>query len=822
MSHDPLSNVIARLEAGGFEPRPTGSGSWESRCPAHQGSRRNLSIALGDDGRVLLHCHHTSECSHKDIIEALGMNEADLFVESDRPRSKTRAPSRTYPTFKDFVTALAPKLGRPTAYGYQDANGQTVMGVARFDADDGSKTYRPAHKTPDGWQSGDPTGKLPLYRMPDIVASDERIYVCEGEKAVDLVRSLGLTATTSAHGSNSASKTDWSALAGKEVIVCPDNDEPGFKYLNDVKMILSGLVPTPVVRVLYLTGIWRTDAPIQEGDDIAEWLSAGVPSGWAPEQCGVELERLADEVPAEVLPVATAHGAPKLELDDVGDDEPVGLPPVEPFPLHVLPPAVAEMVKEVAESIGCPVDFPAVAALAIASGVIGRSVALLLKPGYFANTVIWAAQIGPPSDGKSPANTAMLEPVRRIDEMLATEHAQNIARWEDESAQNPKVKIPRPRPRRIDVDDATSEALDLIEADNPRGLIQVQDEVASFVLSMNQYRGGKGTDRQRSLKKWSGVSGKKDRVGRDGGEPIRNPHPNMTVFGGIQPDMIGELVDSRGRRDGFLDRFVLTYPDQLPVPDWSERGISDKAVEDWCAVVLRLWERPLSDKNGQLAPHAARFTPEGKARWIEGYNAHAAEMRSPDFPPHLRGPWGKFREYAGRFASVSACLWHASDPTADPLVIPDAAVQNADGAWELVRYFKSHARRAYAALDAKHREAVADKLDADVKKTYSALKAAPGGLARTAIRNAVFKGHRSSEEMDQIRTTLARSDLGYFRTESTGGADAETWFSGKDPCASSAVRGVIGNNPDPGALNAHSAQGVSPDSTPNGREVYEL
>jgi hypothetical protein len=50
MSGDPVANLVARLESGGYEPRPAGPDSWESLCPAHKGSRRNLSVSRGDDG----------------------------------------------------------------------------------------------------------------------------------------------------------------------------------------------------------------------------------------------------------------------------------------------------------------------------------------------------------------------------------------------------------------------------------------------------------------------------------------------------------------------------------------------------------------------------------------------------------------------------------------------------------------------------------------------------------------------------------------------------------------------------------------------------
>ena len=54
----------------------------------------------------------------------------------------------------------------------------------------------------------------PLYNLPKL-ADAERVYVTEGEKATDALCSIELTATTSAHGSQSPDKTDWSPLWGK-------------------------------------------------------------------------------------------------------------------------------------------------------------------------------------------------------------------------------------------------------------------------------------------------------------------------------------------------------------------------------------------------------------------------------------------------------------------------------------------------------------------------------------------------------------------------------------------------------------------------------
>jgi len=242
------------------------------------------------------------------------------------------------------------------------------------------------------------------------------------------------------------------------------------------------------------------------------------------------------------------------------------------------------------------------------------------------------------------------------------------------------------------------EALPLIFADNPRGLVMVRDELTAFMTGMNQFNGGKGNDRAIALKLWSGDAIKKDRVGHENNAPIRCQHPSLSIVGGMPPDMLGALLDPRGGADGFIDRFLLAYPDPRPVADWTERGIPEETVEDWGEVVAQLWARSMSDKEGRPVPHVAHFTPEGGTAWRGHYRAHTEEMNRPDFPPQLRGPWGKLREYAGRFALILACLDHAADPTGKPAEVPAVGRRHVDDAWRLVAYFKSHARRVHTSI----------------------------------------------------------------------------------------------------------------------------
>jgi putative DNA primase/helicase len=104
--------------------------------------------------------------------------------------------------------------------------GNLIACVYRYDTPDG-KEFRPwdvkarRHKAPD---------PRPLYNRPGIVKAD-RVVLVEGEKCADALIAKGICATTAMNGANAPiEKTDWSPLAGKHVLIWPDNDEAGKAY----------------------------------------------------------------------------------------------------------------------------------------------------------------------------------------------------------------------------------------------------------------------------------------------------------------------------------------------------------------------------------------------------------------------------------------------------------------------------------------------------------------------------------------------------------------------------------------------------------------
>lgn len=244
--------------------------SWRAKCPAHDGkSSDSLSITQGDGGAILLTCH--AGCSFESIAGALGVKPRDLMGGASQTRNgchrpAPRKPARTYKTAREAVEALERQHGpRSHTYIYHDGEGEPVGLVLRWNTGDG-KDIRPVSLHADGWRIAAIPEPKPLYRLPDLKdAGDSAVLVVEGEKCADALAGLGYVVTTSSGGSNAARKTDWAPLAGRDVLVLPDNDKPGERYLNDVADELSKLNPPTTVRVLRMPGVGN-------GGDVADWI----------------------------------------------------------------------------------------------------------------------------------------------------------------------------------------------------------------------------------------------------------------------------------------------------------------------------------------------------------------------------------------------------------------------------------------------------------------------------------------------------------------------------------------------------------------------
>jgi hypothetical protein len=182
---------------------------------------------------------------------------------------------RTFPDAKAVAHHLKGILERSgfrclhySAYAY----GENFQ-VVRIDLIDRGgqpgKEIRPIHRVgPDRWVYGDPPGLLPLFNLEKLT-DESPVLIAEGEKCVIAITNLGFgNATTSAHGSECARKSDWSRLPGRRFAIIPDADRNGEKYAADVVRILKGNDPDAEIRIVRLPGL-------AEGEDVADWVARG-------------------------------------------------------------------------------------------------------------------------------------------------------------------------------------------------------------------------------------------------------------------------------------------------------------------------------------------------------------------------------------------------------------------------------------------------------------------------------------------------------------------------------------------------------------------
>ena len=180
---------------------------------------------------------------------------------SAKPEPVAKPPKKVHASHWDAAEALAWSMvengiltekRRPDSlWVYHKADGTDAGAVPRWNLPDDRKEVRQISAVESGWITSAMPEPRPLYHLPAITEADT-VFVAEGEKAADALCQLGLIGTTSAGGSNAAEKTDWSPLDGKRVVLIPDNDEAGEKYVRKVVELLAAQAPNAVVQVVRL------------------------------------------------------------------------------------------------------------------------------------------------------------------------------------------------------------------------------------------------------------------------------------------------------------------------------------------------------------------------------------------------------------------------------------------------------------------------------------------------------------------------------------------------------------------------------------------
>ena len=170
------------------------------------------------------------------------------------------------------------EAGRTASYGASD--GQRRI-AAEYDYRDeaGTVLYQAVRYQPKGFKQRRPDGAggwiwklegvpLVLYRLPELRAADPAatVYIPEGERDVENLRTHGFVATCNAMGAGKWRPEYSDHLRGRHVVILPDCDKPGADHARTVAGALDGIAAS--VKVLDLPGL-------PTGGDVSDWLTSG-------------------------------------------------------------------------------------------------------------------------------------------------------------------------------------------------------------------------------------------------------------------------------------------------------------------------------------------------------------------------------------------------------------------------------------------------------------------------------------------------------------------------------------------------------------------
>jgi 5S rRNA maturation endonuclease (ribonuclease M5) len=446
------------------------------------------------------------------------------------------------------------------------------------------------------------------------------------------------------------------------------------------------------------------------------------------------------------------------------------VPDAPPFPLDTLPPSMAGLVEEIGWAMNCPPDLAAVALLTLAGGAVANARHIAITDTHFQSPCLFAAVVAPPGMAKSPPLRLLRQPFDGKEKAFRTHWQNQMAEWQKQRDERKEKKgkqkeesEPRPKLKRCLVSNTTTESLQIILNENPRGVLMIRNEVSGLVAGMNQYKQG-GDDRQFYLDLWDGTPIITDRKSdrQLAGAPVFVRDAFTAIYGTIQPDVVGHLRAGARRgeqpiNDGFLDRWLLAFPQELPAVEEQWRAVSAPARTAWDNTVKELLSLEMQGADGPSPrPELLHLSPDGKLAWKEFTRRHAAEMNDPDFPSHLRGPWAKLRGYCARIGLILQCLRWACEGGK----LMDVDGESMEAAARLVDYFKGHACKLYMAMGADPALAGARKLLAWLRKpatrAYLEQKPTPGQFSKREAYMGTRPTFETVPKMEPSLTILER------------------------------------------------------------------
>jgi hypothetical protein len=178
-----------------------------------------------------------------------------------------------------------------------------------------------------------------------------------------------------------------------------------------------------------------------------------------------------------------------------------------------------------------------------------------------------------------------------------------------------------------------------------QGILWLCDELAGFFKSANQYRSGKGSDKEDLLECWSGNGAV---IARAAGTTVNVGAVSLSIYGNIQPKVLAPFLGDGSDDNGTFARF--DFVQQPPALTQITLGLPKIDINP---MLQALYERVDAIPVTEFA-----LDEEARNLFVDYYN-YCQRLRLNHPKQGMRAMLGKAAEKVGRVATILHCI-HAA------------------------------------------------------------------------------------------------------------------------------------------------------------------
>ncbi len=364
--------------------------------------------------------------------------------------------------------------------------------------------------------------------------------------------------------------------------------------------------------------------------------------------------------------------------------------PIYSFPFDVFPNEFQEVIKKEGIFLSVEPEIVANTKITILSGAIGNSIRISPKPDFKVSPFIWSGLVAPTGYGKSPAINASMDHIEDLQAESYRKYQDELNKYKLQRSQVNKGKktflsdvlMSPPVFKQLKVSDTTVEALADVFEYQPRGVILHRDELSGLILSLNQYKDSKGSDKQHYLELFDA---KPMMINRKTSEPKYVPNTGSAIIGGISPRVLPKIFNTDSFFDGFLPRFLFLLIEYKSIK-YCRDSLNSEDLSYWKRLVDFCYYIPLDlDENNRVKPNILTLDNSALDLW-ESFNNEYNQIIG-FLPERIRGFIPKLITYSLKFAGILQILKNFKNGKIDKVI----DIETVNNAIKLTRFYAGQA-----------------------------------------------------------------------------------------------------------------------------------